>query len=226
MVSLEQGKKILFENITEWFEDNGYYHSINGTEKFVKETDSWVYSVAFNFFDNSTDHFNTTLFMHSREVEEIILEVGMPNINLESYINGENLLNTIHDKVNLESFMKERAKISLKSKEGYLEWAELIKHYMSNGASNFINQFNYLPNVLTSIEDIEKRGLKNYLEILVGGIDHLFRALIISKLCNDENYDKRKQRLEELILKPKYSSWHSYYKKLINILEDTTPIYT
>lgn len=226
MVSLEQGKKILFENITEWFEGNGYCYSTNGTEKFIKKTENWIYSIIFNFYDNSTDHFNTTIFIHSKAVEDIILEVGMPNINLESYKNGENLLNTIRDKSNLESFMKERAKINLENKEGYIEWAELIIHYMSNGASDFMNQFNYLPNVLTAIEDIEKRGLKNYLEILLGGIDHLFRALIISKLCNDENYNKRKQRLDELILQPKYSSWHSYYKKLINLLEETTPTFT
>ena len=224
MVSLEQGKKILFENISEWFEDNGYYHSTNGTEKFIKETENWVYSIMFNFYDNSTEHFNTTLFMHSRKVENIILQVGIPNINMESYIKRENLLNTLHDKVNLENFMKEREKISLESEKGYIEWAKLIKQYMSIGASDFLNQFNYLPNVLTAIEDIEKRGLKNYLEILVGGIDHLFRALIISKLCNDENYDKRKQRFDELILQPKYSSWHSYYKKLIDLLEKPTLI--
>lgn len=225
MISLQQGKNILFQNLTDWFEDQGFYYSKNGNEMFIKETASWKYSILFNFYKNSPDHINTTIFMHSKDVENIILKVGLPNINLEPYLKGENILNTIQDKVNLKSLVEEREKINLRNEEGFIQWAELIKDYMSKGASEFVNNFSYLPNLMLAIEDIEKRGHKNYLEIFLGGIDHLFRVLIISKLCNDENFQLRKLRFDEVILISKYSIWHPYYKKLIHILEKTKPLY-
>lgn len=224
MVSLEKGKRILFNQLLGWIKEKGFKYTTQGGEKFTKETDDWIYSIAFNFYENSTDHFTSTLMMHSKVVEGVILEVGMPNINLETYRKGENILYTLHDQNNLEPYMKKRAEINLEHESGYIEWADLIKAYMGNEAQVFSHQFSSLQNILLQIEDVEQRGLKNYLEIIVGGIDHLFRVLIISKLCGDENYHLRKKRFDHIVLQPKYSSWHPYYNKLITLLETKTSV--
>lgn len=221
MITLREGKNILFENINQWFNSHGYCLKDSGDGQFLKETEYWIYAIGFNFFHNTNKHFNTTIRMHSKDVEALILECGIPNINLDSYKKGDNLLFTVHDKENLKSYMSKMKTIDLTKSEGYLEWSKLILSYMSNEANDFIGRYSYMPNILQAIENIESEGHQNYLALIEGGVDHLFRVLIVSKLCGDEGYDNRIKKLEELILKPKYSEWHDHFERLKVILENT-----
>lgn len=225
MIKSNKGKRVLLENVNFWFEKNGYHFVSQGDGRYQKEKDEWISSVMFNFFENSINHFNTTVFIHFKIVENIVLKIGHPMINLESYRNGENLLYTIQDLKNTEAFLEQLKLISLNNIKGFEEWGNLIIHYMENEGAEFINTYSYLPNVLRKLNELEDAGEKNYLKILLGGIDHLFRALIISKLCNDPRYKDKATRFDSIILQPKYEKWHPYYLRLKEELETTEPIY-
>ncbi|WP_324025029.1 hypothetical protein QSV08_17675 [Maribacter sp. BPC-D8] len=71
---------------------------------------------------------------------------------------------------------------------------------------------------------LEAEG-KYWKEILVGGIDHLFRGLIISKLCDDPNFNVKLEKWDSVISQSKYKIWHSYYNTLKEHLKTIEPIY-
>lgn len=225
MIKLSIGKKLLLESVNPWFEKNGYTFLDRGDGRYQKDNDEWIFTIMFNFFENSMDHFNTTVFMHSKEVESMILKIGHPTIKMESYRKGENLLFTIQDLNNTDTFLEKIKLINLNNIIGYEQWGKLIIHYMENEGAAFINTYSYLPNVLNRLNELEDQGEKNYLKILLGGIDHLFRALIISRLCNDPRYNDKIARFDSIILQPKYEKWHSYYHKLKEELKSKDPIY-
>ncbi len=89
----------------------------------------------------------------------------------------------------------------------------------------FIEHYSYLPNVLTEMNRLEKEG-KYWHEILGGRLEHVFRGLIISKLCNDYDYERKFKRWEEIICgNSKYEKWYPYLKKLKEKLATLKPIY-
>ena len=94
---------------------------------------------------------------------------------------------------------------------------------MEESGKKFIETFGQLPNILKEIDRLEAEG-KYWREFIGGGPDHLFRVLIISKLCNVPNYQKKLERI-----KPAFENglpdWRPYWEKLLTKLETLKPIY-
>lgn len=221
---VKEGRKVLFDRAADWFMDNGYLFSDKGEGRFIKDLGHWKCVIDFNFFNSGFEHFNTTVLMHSHPIEDIILRVGLPNMNLKTYLSGDDILFTIHDKENLKSYMGELSKIDLSQLEGFAKWGDMLVDYMSIKGEEFINKYSQIENLIAKINEFERMGLKNYLELFAGGIDHLFRVLIVSKFTDDSEHYKRQEYFDSLILKEKYALWHPHYLKLKEILANTKPL--
>ena len=75
------------------------------------------------------------------------------------------------------------------------------------------------------MDNLENQG-KYWKEILVGLADYDFRGLIISKLCNDPNFDTKVKSRDEIFYKiPQLSEWIPYYEKLKERLKTIEPKY-
>lgn len=221
----KEKKQVLFSITHPYFIKNGYKYLSDLPGTYRKFHLNMVIEMLFDFKNQSDDHVNTLILIHFKEVEKIILEVGLPNYNLSSYYLGEVFFPTILDNLNNVTFYQKKSRLDLSTILGVKKWGELIVSYMEKEGQSFIKEYSYLPNVLKEMNRLEREGEQNYLKILRGGIDHIFRGLIISRLCNDSDYEKKLKKWESLILIPKYEEWHSYFEKLKKILSETKSIY-
>ncbi|MGV4528957.1 hypothetical protein [Ornithobacterium rhinotracheale] len=73
------------------------------------------------------------------------------------------------------------------------------------------------------MDELTAQG-KYWHEILSGSADYLFRGLIISKLCNDPNYNE-KIKYTDKIFYDKPDEWIPYYEKLKERLKSVEPKY-
>jgi hypothetical protein len=70
---------------------------------------------------------------------------------------------------------------------------------------------------------LEREG-KYWAEILTGWPD-FFRGLIISKLCNDTDFERKQNLMDEKFNIPKLKKQLPYYEKLKRRLKTLKPIY-
>ena len=61
--------------------------------------------------------------------------------------------------------------------------------------------------------------------ILSGSLDAEFRGLIIAKLCNDPNFQKKVEMCDTVFNESGYEDWLPYYEKLKEHLKSVEPIY-
>ena len=61
--------------------------------------------------------------------------------------------------------------------------------------------------------------------ILSGSLDAEFRGLIIAKLCNDPNFQKKVEMCDTVFNESCYEEWLPYYEKLKEHLKSVEPIY-
>ena len=73
------------------------------------------------------------------------------------------------------------------------------------------------------MDELQAEG-KYWSEILSGCEDNLFRGLIISKLCNDKNYNKKIEYVDSIFYESP-DEWIPYYEKLKERLKSVEPIY-
>jgi hypothetical protein len=89
----------------------------------------------------------------------------------------------------------------------------------------FTEYYSHLPNVLAEMNRLEAEG-KYWNGILGGLADYLFRGLIISKLCNDDDFERKVQYCDEkLNSRPSLAIWLPYYEKLKARLQNLQPMY-
>ena len=73
------------------------------------------------------------------------------------------------------------------------------------------------------MDRLEAEGLY-WKEILSGGPDYLFRGVIISKLCNDPQYDQKLSFVDSLM--QDLDEWQPYWEKLKAVLHTIEPKYS
>lgn len=82
---------------------------------------------------------------------------------------------------------------------------------------DFVEHYSYLPNVLKRTDELLKAGLTwqhPNKGILSGSLDAEFRGVIISKLCNDPNFDEKLEECDRVFTEERYQIWAPYYEKL------------
>ena len=222
---MQSVRKELFDILKPYFNDRKYKLLNNmGAPQFVKFVESdYVIHFYMNFFSSKKIFFSRFRISHW-DVENIILEIGLPNIGLDSYINKDRyFLPTIVDRTEI-NINEDRP---LETKKQVQEYAKAIKQYTETNGKAFLDKYSYLPNLLIEMDKLEQEG-KYWYGALAGGPELLFRGLIISKLCNDSNFTKRLQSVDIFFSDKEqhdFSEWHPYYEQLKLKLTALSPKY-
>ena len=215
-------RKILFEGLNPLLKSNGYKLYKAGTDP------SYVYFdgiVAQDFFFNFKSYGKITfskIGITHYEVENYILNLDF----FPEHFNDKKKyhLHTAYDWSSIGSHSFEANNL-----EEIEQGIELIKNYINGDGKLFLDNYLYLPNILKRMDELESEGIlwqdrKNG-GILAGTLDANFRGLIISKLCNDKNYESKKAIVDLKLEKPNYANWKPYYEKLKTVLPSIQPKY-
>jgi hypothetical protein len=220
-IKLTEGKKELFAVTHPYFKDKGY--KFNATKltgvgyslnlKHVKIL------LVFEFKTKSSLHELLPFSIFHKQVENLIDEIGKPNFSNTGNVSWRTVKDSLPN--HYESALND---INFNTLLSFRQWGHLIVDYAQGPGKAFIDTYSYLPNVLKEMDRLEAEG-KYWKEILVGGIDHLFRGLIISKLCDDPNFNIKLEKWDSVIYQSKYKIWYSYYNTLKDRLKTIEAIY-
>lgn len=186
------------------------------------------------YFSENGESGNSLFSLSHKEVEDIMLEIGVPYNSWTKQKKGKKLLYTVYDIFTKYKFTRRYVQLGAResqelqnvfSQEDVEEWKNSFIGYIENEGSYFINKYSYIPNILSKMNDMDQSNGLSYFPFLVGRLDHLFRGLIISKICNDPFFSKRLEKVRNEVSKPENSEWLSYFEMLENKLETLEPKY-
>jgi len=204
-------KTHFFNILNSFFKNKGYIFYDGPAPKFLLDTKDYVVQNGFNYMNITKSIYGGKLNLSIKVIEDIILEIQYPNKEFEYYLERkEDFLPTIGDlygKLQIEHHGE------IDTEEKILKYTDSIKSYIDSDGQIFIHKYTYLPNILEEMDTLENEG-KNWLQILAGSLDGLFRGLIVSKLCGDKNFHKKEQKMDEIFNRPAYENWLPYYQKL------------
>ena len=154
-------------------------------------------------------------------VEQYIIEIFGKDYIMEKYFYDKKkyFLTTINDK----NFTNKFDSIELNTEYEIINFTNWYIKYLETDGQKFIETYSYLPNILKKMDELQAEG-KYWSEILSGCEDNLFRGLIISKLCNDKNYNKKIEYVDSIFYESP-DDWIPYYEKLKERLKSVEPIY-
>ena len=214
-------KKIVFKEFDLYFNPLGYKGiKTGGDPTYVLKTKNFVVTFFMNFLDVGGIDISG-IRMSILEVENHIINLFGKQYICDKYFYDEKryFLDTISDKRRLDKF----SNVELKTEIEVLEFVQWYINYFEKEGKHFIETYSYLPNILKKMDELQAEG-KYWSEILSGCEDNLFRGLIISKLCNDKNYNKKIEYVDSIFYESP-DDWIPYYEKLKERLKSVEPIY-
>ena len=214
-------KKIVFKEFDLYFNPLGYKGiKTGGDPTYVLKTKNFVVTFFMNFLDVGGIDISG-IRMSILEVENHIINLFGKQYICDKYFYDEKryFLDTISDKRRLDKF----SNVELKTEIEVLEFVQWYINYFEKEGKHFIETYSYLPNILKKMDELQAEG-KYWSEILSGCEDNLFRGLIISKLCNDKNYNKKIEYIDSIFYESP-DEWIPYYEKLKERLKSVEPIY-
>lgn len=217
-------KEYIFEKLNEILLPQGYELFKGGPDPtYVLKTENIVVNFFFSFKDLGYIDFSN-LSISIKVIEEIIFEVKVPNNNYDFVDNKKYFLNTIYDK---DMFIPDNyyrgIGYDVENQEQLEFFTNWIINYLQTSGKEFIENYSYLPNILKKMDELQAEG-KYWSEILSGSDNNLFRGLIISKLCNDINYEEKVKYIDSIFYETP-DNWLPYYEKLKLRLNTVEPIY-
>ena len=214
-------KKIVFKEFDLYFNPLGYKGiKTGGDPTYVLKTKNFVVTFFMNFLDVGGIDISG-IRMSILEVENHIINLFGKQYICDKYFYDEKryFLDTISDKKRLDKF----SNVELKTEIEVLDFVQWYINYFEKEGKHFIETYSYLPNILNKMDELLAEG-KYWSEILSGCEDNLFRGLIISKLCNDKNYNKKIEYVDSIFYESP-DDWIPYYEKLKERLKSVEPIY-
>ena len=214
-------KKIVFKEFDLYFNPLGYKGiKTGGDPTYVLKTKNFVVTFFMNFLDVGGIDISG-IRMSILEVENHIINLFGEQYICDKYFYDEKryFLDTISDKKRLDKF----SNVELKTEIEVLDFIQWYINYFEKEGKHFIETYSYLPNILKKMDELQAEG-KYWSEILSGCEDNLFRGLIISKLCNDKNYNKKIEYVDSIFYESP-DDWLPYYEKLKERLKSIEPIY-
>ena len=214
-------KKIVFKEFDLYFNPLGYKGiKTGGDPTYVLKTKNFVVTFFMNFLDVGGIDISG-IRMSILEVENHIISLFGKQYICDKYFYDEKryFLDTISDKKRLDKF----SNVELKAEIEVLDFVQWYINYFKKEGKHFIETYSYLPNILKKMDELQAEG-KYWSEILSGCEDNLFRGLIISKLCNDKNYNKKIEYIDSIFYESP-DEWIPYYEKLKERLKSVEPIY-
>lgn len=234
-MKLTEKKNIFISILDEVLSQNGYISfKSGGAPSFQNQKDRFLVHFFMNFKDRGSIDVSPVRISFS-DVENIILEIGLPNIDLLEYKGKARLhLPTISDMSVIESikawyekngFVYEDYCHQVETEEEVIRHAHAFLYYLSHEGAAFIEHYGYLPNILKEMDRLEAEG-EDWNGILSGYGDRLFRGIIISKLCNDSNYEKKLSYCDQKFTTVELlKDWQPYWEKLKALLPAIEPKY-
>ena len=215
-------KTIFLEKITPFFRGLGYKYIAGGNFKFVLETERYIVIDSFNYLTNSKTLIGGKLNLSIKEVENIILEIKHPNKDFDGFLAKKNEYSiTLGD---VDGVFDIDNDFEFLTEEHIEYYVEKIEEYIQTDGQKFIETYSYLPNILKKMDELVDTG-GYWSDLLTGGVPHLFKGLIISKLCNDPNFYNKIIFVDNIFATEDISEYLPYYEKLKERLKSVEPIY-
>lgn len=215
-------KKIVFKEFDLYFNPLGYKGiKTGGDPTYVLKTKNFVVTFFMNFLDVGGIDISG-IRMSILEVENHIINLFGKQYICDKYFYDEKryFLDTISDKKRLDKF----SNVELKTEIEVLEFVQWYINYFEKEGKHFIETYSYLPNILKKMDELVDTG-GYWSDLLTGGVPHLFKGLIISKLCNDPNFYNKIIFVDNIFATEDISEYLPYYEKLKERLKSVEPIY-
>lgn len=229
MLTKKEKKEYVFKKLNEILKPQGYYLVKTGLDPlYVLKENNYIVNVGFNFKDMGQIAFSK-IFISIKCVEEIIFEIKKPNQDYSFIDNKKYFLLTVFDKeTKMPDDYYRGIGYDINSQEDLEFFTEWILNYLKTDGQKFIETYSYLPNILKKMDELTAQG-KTWQNrengILSGSLDAEFRGLIIAKLCNDPNFQKKVEMCDTVFNESCYEEWLPYYEKLKERLKSVEPIY-
>ena len=215
-------KKIVFKEFDLYFNPLGYKGiKTGGDPTYVLKTKNFVVTFFMNFLDVGGIDISG-IRMSILEVENHIINLFGKQYICDKYFYDEKryFLDTISDKKRLDKF----SNVELKTEIEVLDFIQWYINYFEKEGKHFIETYSYLPNILKKMDELVDIG-GYWSDLLTGGVPHLFKGLIISKLCNDPNFYNKIIFVDNIFATEDISEYLPYYEKLKERLKSVEPIY-
>ena len=215
-------KKIVFKEFDLYFNPLGYKGiKTGGDPTYVLKTKDFVVTFFMNFLDVGGIDISG-IRMSILEVENHIINLFGKQYICDKYFYDEKryFLDTISDKKRLDKF----SNVELKTELEVLDFVQWYINYFEKEGKHFIETYSYLPNILKKMDELVDTG-GYWSDLLTGGVPHLFKGLIISKLCNDPNFYNKIIFVDNIFATEDISEYLPYYEKLKERLKSIEPIY-
>ena len=229
MLTKKEKKEYVFKRLDEILKPEGYYLIKTGLDpRFIlKEKDKIVYFF-FNFKDMGQIAISE-LMISIKIVEEIIFEIKEPDQDYSYIDNKKYFLTTVFDgETKMPEGYYRGIGYDVNTQEELEFFTEWILNYLKTDGQKFIETYSYLPNILKKMDELTAQG-KTWQNrengILSGSLDAEFRGLIIAKLYNDPNFQKKVEMCDTVFNESCYEEWLPYYEKLKERLKSVEPIY-
>lgn len=215
-------KKIVFKEFDLYFNPLGYRGiKTGGDPTYVLKTKDFVITFFMNFLDVGGIDISG-IRISILEIENHIINLFGKQYICDKYFYDEKryFLDTINDKKRLDKF----SNVELKTEIEVLEFVQWYINYFEKEGKLFIETYSYLPNILKKMDELTSTG-GYWSDILTGGVPHLFKGLIISKLCNDPSFHNKIVFVDNIFATENISEYLPYYEKLKEHLKSVEPIY-
>ncbi|MEN2755131.1 hypothetical protein ABC973_12365 [Capnocytophaga sputigena] len=215
-------KKIVFKEFDLYFNPLGYKGiKTGGDPTYVLKTKDFVVTFFMNFLDVGGIDISG-IRMSILEVENHIINLFGKQYICDKYFYDEKryFLDTISDKKRLDKF----SNVELKTEIEVLDFVQWYINYFEKEGKHFIETYSYLSNILKKMDELVDTG-GYWSDLLTGGVPHLFKGLIISKLCNDPNFYNKIIFIDNIFATEDISEYLPYYEKLKERLKSVEPIY-
>ena len=225
MLTKKEKKEYVFKKLDEVLKPQGYYLVKTGLDPsfILKGKDKIVYFF-FNFKDMGQIAFSK-LMISIKIVEEIIFEIKKPDQDYSHIDNKKYFLTTVFDgETKMPDGYYRGIGYDINSQEDLVFFTEWILNYLKTDGQKFIETYSYLPNILKKMDELVDTG-GYWSDLLTGGVPHLFKGLIISKLCNDPNFYNKIIFVDNIFATEDISEYLPYYEKLKERLKSVEPIY-
>ena len=225
MLTKKEKKEYVFKKLNEILKPQGYYLVKTGLDPsfILKGKDKIVYFF-FNFKDMGQIAFSK-LMISIKIVEEIIFEIKEPDQDYSHIDNKKYFLTTVFDgETKMPDGYYRGIGYDINSQEDLVFFTEWILNYLKTDGQKFIETYSYLPNILKKMDELVDTG-GYWSDLLTGGVPHLFKGLIISKLCNDPNFYNKIIFVDNIFATEDISEYLPYYEKLKERLKSVEPIY-
>ena len=217
MLTKKEKKEYVFKKLDEVLKPQGYKGIKTGGDPcYIINKENYRCKFYLNFSDMGDLYFSK-YSMSIKQVESIVEEISSPNDT--SHLDKERYISPTILDTSKNSYLYKIIQTQ-KELEDFTNW---VIDYLEKEGKHFIETYSYLPNILKKMDELQAEG-KYWSEILSGCEDNLFRGLIISKLCNDKNYNKKIEYIDSIFYESP-DEWIPYYEKLKERLKSVEPIY-